>query len=164
MGGTGSGVEEAGVNLDEALAGVKRIFIDTAPVIYFVEDNPDFVEVVQVVINKLMAREIEAVISPVTFAECMVQPIKMKDIKLQKDFVDFILAGEPIFMVDTDTEIGYQAAYLRAKYNLKLPDALQVATAIRSGCEALLTNDDQLRRVSELRVLMIEDFVEENVS
>ncbi|MFP4103026.1 hypothetical protein [Coleofasciculus sp.] len=82
MGGTGAGVEEAGVKLDEALAGVKRIFIDTAPVIYFVEDNPDFVEVVQVVINKLMAREIEAVISPVTFAECMVQPIKMKAIAL----------------------------------------------------------------------------------
>lgn len=152
------------MSLDEALEGVKRIFIDTAPVIYFVEENPDFVDVVQVVINKLIAGEIEAVISPVTLAECMVQPIQRKDIKLQEDFVDFLLAGEPIFMVDTDTEIGYQAAYLRAKYNLKIPDALQVATAIRSGCEALLTNDDQFRRVSELRVLMVEDFVEGNVS
>lgn len=127
------------MRLDEALEGVKRIFIDTAPVIYFVEENPDFVDVVQVVINKLIAGEIEAVIYPVTLAECMVQPIQRKDIKLQEDFVDFLLAGEPIFMVDTDTEIGYQAAYLRAKYNLKIPDALQVATAIRSGCEALLT-------------------------
>jgi len=120
--------------------------------------------VVQVVIDKLIAGEIEAVISPVTLAECMVQPIQRKDIKLQEDFVDFLLAGEPIFMVDTDTKIGYQAAYLRAKYSLKIPDALQVATAIRSGCEALLTNDDQFRRVSELRVLMVEDFVEGNVS
>lgn len=152
------------MRLDEALEGVKRIFIDTAPVIYFVEENPDFVDVVQVVIDKLIAGEIEAVISPVTLAECMVQPIQRKDIKLQEDFVDFLLAGEPIFMVDTDTEIGYQAAYLRAKYNLKIPDALQVATAIRSGCEALLTNDDQFQRVSELRVLMVEDFVEGDVS
>ncbi|MEC4807435.1 MAG: PIN domain-containing protein [Jaaginema sp. PMC 1080.18] len=152
------------MKLDEALEGVKRVFLDTAPVIYFVEEIPDFVEVVQVVIDKLIAGEIEAVISPVTFAECLVQPIKIKNTKLQKDFVDFLLAGEPIFMVDTDTEIGYQAAYLRAKYNLKLPDALQVATAIRSGCEALLTNDDQFRRVSELRVLMVEDFVEGDVA
>lgn len=147
-----------------SLEGVKRVFFDTAPVIYFVEEHPDFVEVVQVVVDKLIAGEIEAVISPVTFAECMVQPIQTKDIKLQEDFVYFLLAGEPIFRVDTDTEIGYQAAHLRAKYSLKLPDALQVATAIRSGCEALLTNDDQFRRVSELQVLMVEDFVEGNVS
>ncbi|MEQ9238638.1 type II toxin-antitoxin system VapC family toxin [Coleofasciculus sp. E2-BRE-01] len=59
------------MRLDEALEGVKRIFIDTAPVIYFVEENPDFVDVVQVVIDKLIAGEIEAVISPVTLAECM---------------------------------------------------------------------------------------------
>lgn len=30
--------------------------------------------------------------------------------------------------------------------------------------EALLTNDDQFRRVSELKVLMVEDFVEGDVS
>ncbi|MEQ8536442.1 MAG: PIN domain-containing protein [Coleofasciculus sp. D1-CHI-01] len=67
-------------------------------------------------------------------------------------------------MIEIDTVIGLLSARLRVKYNLKLLDALQVATAIRSGCETLLTNDDQFRRVSELRVLMIEDFVEGDVS
>ena len=47
------------MRLGEALEGVKRIFIDTAPVIYFVEENPDFVDVVQVVIDKLITGEIE---------------------------------------------------------------------------------------------------------
>ncbi|MEC4893676.1 MAG: hypothetical protein SAL07_24235 [Oscillatoria sp. PMC 1051.18] len=61
------------MNIGEALRGVKTIFLDTAPVIYFIEENPDFIDVVQSVINKLNAGELQAIISPVTFAECLAQ-------------------------------------------------------------------------------------------
>ena len=55
------------------------------------------------------------------------------------------------------SEIARCAADFRAKYNLKLPDALQIATAIVSNCEAFLTNDTKLKRVTELQVLVIEE-------
>jgi predicted nucleic acid-binding protein len=157
-------VEEVRVTLNEALQGVKSIFLDTAPVVYYVENHPLFADGVEGVIKKLDSGELQGIISPVTLAECLVYPLKSKDKKLQQDFVDFMLRRQSIKMIEIDTGIGLLSARLRAKYNLKLLDALQVATAIRSGCEALLTNDDQFRRVSELRVLMVEDFVEGDVS
>ena len=152
------------MTLNEALQGVKSIFLDTAPVVYYVENHPLFADGVEGVIKKLDSKELQGIISPVTLAECLVYPLKSQDKKLQQEFVDFLLRRQSIKMIEIDTEIGLLSARLRAKYNLKLLDALQVATAIRSGCEALLTNDDQFRRVSELRVLMVEDFVEGDVS
>ncbi|NEO88850.1 MAG: PIN domain-containing protein [Moorea sp. SIO3G5] len=90
-------------------------------------------------------------------------PLKNHDQNLQLDFVDFLLRHKSIRMLEIETKIGLLAAQLRAKYGLKLRDGFQVATAITNGCEALLTNDDQFRRVSDLQVLVVEDFVPGNV-
>jgi predicted nucleic acid-binding protein len=55
-----------------------------------------------------------------------------------------------------DVTTATSAADLRARYNLRTPDALQIATAITAGCNAFLTNDAALQRVSELRVLVLD--------
>jgi len=59
--------------------------------------------------------------------------------------------------VPINAEIADQSARFRASYNLRLPDALQVATAVYAGCDAFLTNDTQLQRVQELRVIVLEE-------
>lgn len=59
--------------------------------------------------------------------------------------------------LDEALRIANQAARLRASYNLRLPDALQVATAVYAGCDAFLTNDRQLQRVQELQVIVLEE-------
>jgi predicted nucleic acid-binding protein len=46
---------------------------------------------------------------------------------------------------------------LRAGYNLRTPDALQIATAVELNCQAFLTNDKQLQPVAELRVLILDE-------
>lgn len=40
---------------------------------------------------------------------------------------------------------------------LRTPDALQIAAALVAGCEAFLTNDAGLKRVTELRVLVLDE-------
>jgi predicted nucleic acid-binding protein len=55
--------------------------------------------------------------------------------------------------IPVDLAIAERAAELRARYNLKTPDALQVATAIETGCNAFLTSDMRLKRITELRIL-----------
>jgi len=55
-----------------------------------------------------------------------------------------------------DIKTAASAADLRARYNLRTPDALQVATALAAGCDAFLTNDSDMQRVSELRVLVLD--------
>ncbi|MGD1716710.1 type II toxin-antitoxin system VapC family toxin [Dapis sp. BLCC M172] len=59
--------------------------------------------------------------------------------------------------MDINSEIALIAADIPARYNFKLPDALQIATAIHSNCDAFLTNDLQFKKVSELSILVISE-------
>jgi predicted nucleic acid-binding protein len=56
-----------------------------------------------------------------------------------------------------DSAVAERAADLRARHNLRTPDALQIAAALETGCQAFLTNDTQLKRVTELRVLILDE-------
>lgn len=56
-----------------------------------------------------------------------------------------------------DAAIAERAAALRARYTLRTPDALQIATALHAGCQGFLTNDTALRRVTDLRVLVLHE-------
>jgi len=50
-------------------------------------------------------------------------------------------------------EVAVEAARVRTAYRLRLPHAIQVAIAIRSGAAALVTHDRALRRVRGLRIV-----------
>lgn len=62
-------------------------------------------------------------------------------------------------LIPLDTAIAAAAADLRARYHLRTPDAIQIATAMAAGAEALLTNDHDLGRVTEIRVLQVAALV-----
>ncbi len=53
-----------------------------------------------------------------------------------------------------DQTIAEKAAEVRTRHNLTLTDALQIATALATGCDAFLTNDITLQRVEELAVIV----------
>lgn len=145
------------MRIEEALSGVSRIFLDTAPGVYFIEENPYYLSVVSVIIEQIDAGFLEAVAGPVTLAECLVMPYRTRNIQVQQLFIDLLTNSENIEFANMDRQVGERAGDLRARYNLQLPDALQIATAIASGCEAFLTNDVQLQRVTELSVLMVRE-------
>ncbi len=47
--------------------------------------------------------------------------------------------------------------HLSRNWGKLTPDAIQMAAALVYGCEAFRTNDRDLRRVDELRVLLLDD-------
>jgi predicted nucleic acid-binding protein len=141
------------MRLEEGLAGLSRLFLDTAPVIYFVERHPQFSAIVDPIFTRL-DQDIMAVVSPITLAECLVMPRRSGLTDLETLFLE-ILDQDTVLFVNLDRQIAKEAARLRADYNLQLADAFQVAAALDSKCEAMLTNDLQLKRVKELRVLVV---------
>jgi predicted nucleic acid-binding protein len=56
-------------------------------------------------------------------------------------------------VVDLTADIAERAARLRASLRLKLPDAVQAASAIAINADALVTHDRDFSRVRSLRVL-----------
>jgi len=146
------------VSIAEHLQGVSKLFLDTAPVIYFVERNPEYLPYVRVVFEHIRDSLLTAVTSPVTLAECLVRPYRLGQTELQQEFIDLMTGIEGIEFVGIDQTLALQAAQIRARYNLQLPDAFQIAVALAAGCEAFLTNDVIFRRVTELQVLVLDDF------
>lgn len=145
------------MKLAEGLQGVTRLFLDTAPVIYYVERHSVYFPFVDPIFDLIIDGDIEAVTSPITLAECLVMPYRQNSVDIEQKFIDVILGGENTACFLIDEQISKQAAKIRVNYNLTLPDAFQIAIAIQSGCEAILTNDKELKRVIELSVLVLSE-------
>ncbi len=141
----------------DALKGVRRLFLDTAPVIYYVEKNPHFFGVVDVIFDLIDQGDLTAVTSPITLAECLVYPFRQNNTKLQQDFSELIMNGYGTVCPSIDGRIGQTAAQLRASYNVALPDALQIACALEAGCDAFCSNDIQLKRITEIPMLILTE-------
>ncbi len=69
-----------------------------------------------------------------------------------------ILSNFPnLEVIPVDNKIADIASNLRAEYGIKTPDAIQVATYIKEGCSAFLTNDFALKKIKEIKVIPLRD-------
>lgn len=143
------------IKLDDALMGVKQLGFDTSPIIYFVEANPQYDALVTEIFQRVSNGAPLGVTSVITLSEVLVQPIIRQQTLLQREYRDLLLRSRNFSTVAISAAIAELGAELRAQYRLRTPDALQIATALEAGCEAFLSNDSGLRRVTELRVLML---------
>jgi predicted nucleic acid-binding protein len=145
------------LTLPAPLKTITRLFLDSAPVIYYVEQHPIFCPLIESTFQAIETGIITAVTSPITLAECLIMPHRLSLTQLQQDFTDLICEGDHTEFISIDRAIAQTASELRAKYNLSLTDALQVSSALASNCQALLTNDAGLRRITALPVLLVSD-------
>jgi predicted nucleic acid-binding protein len=141
------------------LAVVSRLFLDTAPLVYFIERHRVYGTIVDPFFAGISNGEIVACVSPVTLTECLVVPKRDDNQKLAEQFSRVLLKSPHVEFHSITAEHADVAADLRNRYRLHLPDAFQLAVALRAGCDAFLTNDAAFRRVTELRVLLVDDLV-----
>ena len=128
-----------------------KVFIDTAPFIYALEDNAQFSTTVRKTFSDYYNKEIPLCTSLLTFTEYCVIPYRQNNIRKITDFENFI-NDAAIFVVPFTAKI--------AKYaGIKAMDALQLAFAIQNGCDAFLTNDKQLRQVTEIRTVLVDELL-----
>jgi predicted nucleic acid-binding protein len=145
------------VIIRDALSGVSRLYIEAAPLIYYVEANPVYVDRMEEVISLIEDIPVRAVSSVITLTEVLNQPVRLGRVDLEQQY-KAILFSSPMFQLfPVSLTIADSAARLRARYNLRTPDALHIATAISAGCQAFLTNDNTLKRVTELSILILDD-------
>lgn len=143
--------------LADALAGVTKLGLDTSPVIYFVERHPIYLDLVRAVLRLVDAGSIMAHTSVITLTEVLTKPLRLSNSLLADEYRQRLIYGRNLKLWPIDPAIAELAADLRARYRLRTPDALQIATALAADCEAFLANDGGLRRVTELRVLILDE-------
>lgn len=148
------------MTLPEELARISSIFIDTAPIIYYIEAHPDFGPVAKEVVAAFQSGNLTAYSSVMTLTEVLPKPIESGDEKLARKFADFLKHGKHFTMIEISERIAEAAGKLRGRYPvLKTVDALQIAAALEIGSEAFLTNDVKLKQIIELKVLVLKDYL-----
>lgn len=145
------------MTIEEAINNLSIIAFDTAPLIYYIEDDSAYADMIQVIVDKLDKNMMSAVGSTLLLTELLTQPKRRNDQELVEQYTALLEAANNFRLVSLDSTIAIRAAELRAQYNLKTPDALHVATALISDAEAFLTNDQGIKRVKELKVIVLSD-------
>lgn len=130
-----------------------RVTIDTAPIIYLLEDYSQFLEQYLPLFERIDAGEIRAVISVVTLAEVLAGPLRNGNEILADRYFRALTANKNWCLQGMDAALSFMAARIRIRYGLKLPDAIQVATAVHSGSIALITHDRDFSSVDEIQIL-----------
>lgn len=136
------------MKVDRALHGLTRLAFDTSPIIYFVEANPRYYDLVSNIFSRIDSGALEGRTSVISLSEVMVQPILAKRGDLQKAYRELLLKSSNFQTLSINVTIAESAARLRAIYGLRLPDALQLAFAVESGCQAIVCNDRSMARVT----------------
>ncbi|MFM2061178.1 MAG: hypothetical protein RLZZ507_848 [Cyanobacteriota bacterium] len=134
------------------------IYIDTSIVIYTIESNFDYYSLLQPLWLKYQQGEIEIVSSELILMEVLILPMRNNNTTLIEAYEQLLLSEE-MQLIPISQIVLKQAANLRAKTNLKTPDAIHAATALSINCTQFITNDKGFRNVPNLPVIILSEIL-----
>ena len=137
----------------------KTVALDTAPLIYFIEENPNYIETVKIFFEAMERSDFLVVTSTVTLLELLVHPLRTNNKELATEYRD-ILLNSKLMTIEVSNVIAEQAAQLRAAHNIRTPDAIQISAALNAGATHFFTNDIRLPEIPSIQTLSIDSLVE----
>lgn len=146
-------------SIKDAIKG-KSLFIDTAPIIYYIEAHSQFGPLVKILIETIQNEKLLAFTSVLTITEVLPKPIQLGKTDLATMFCDFLKRGKHLCLVDINTVIAENAGKLRGKYPaLKAFDVIQISAAMYCNADVFITNDMNLKQVSDIDILVLKDYI-----
>jgi len=126
-----------------------KIALDTVTFIYFLERHPVHFVTVKELFGRIETAELTAVMSSLLFAELLVPAYRAGDSKRVQTMVRLLTNFPNMRIIPLSPEISVEAARLRAVYNMRTPDAIHAATALKENADAIITNDKGFQRLAE---------------
>lgn len=137
-----------------------KIFIDTAPFIYFIEgcnSNPVYYEKMKSFFQNATDENCEFFTSAITVEEYLTVPFKTGNEQLEAVFRQTLDIFN-IRIIDVNYEVAKSAAKIRAEYlGFKGMDSLQLAVAEATDCDYILTNDKQLKQFRKISIQLVDE-------
>lgn len=145
-------------NLAHQLEGHRVIGLDTSIFIYHLEANSKYVSFTGTILQHIQSGRSQGVISTVTVMELTVHPWRMNRADVARQYEILLVNFPNLRLVDVNREVARRGAQLRAKYNLRPADALQVATAMVNDATVWISNDKKLRRLeAEIEIILLDE-------
>ena len=145
--------------LRPVLAGHTIIGLDTNPFIYLFERNQKYFPLAETLFDYLKTPGVQGITSIITLIETCVQPQRDGRTDLVQIYEQALLYSRQVQMLSINPTLARRAVQMRAKYDLRVPDALQVSAALESGATLFVTNDSRLKKIMELPLLIFDDYI-----
>jgi predicted nucleic acid-binding protein len=126
------------------------LLVDSAPLIYVVEAHQKWRHRFRPVFEAHEEGRFRLAITTIAIAEVLTGPLRSGDEALARRYHSTF---ESWHRVDLNLGIAESAARFRASHRLKLPDAIQAASALAINADALVTHDREFSRIKALRVI-----------
>ncbi len=131
--------------------------LDTTPLIYFIEKNATYHPLVRPFFVALSSGQFTVVTSTITLVETLVHPIRNHHPELARRYREILLNTPRLTTFDVSPDIAQKAAEIRANYQIRTPDAIQLAAAWHGGATYFLTNDRNLKKFPQMNVIVVDD-------
>lgn len=134
----------------EGLPEQALLLLDTAPIVYWLENHAELAARFEPVFEAHRNGTVRFAITAVTLAEVLTGPLQAGDEALARRYRAVLESWQ---LVELDADIAEGAARLHAALRMRLPDAVQAASALAIDADALVTHDRDFSRVKSLRVI-----------
>ena len=126
------------------------MLVDSAPIIDVLENSPRFAARFRPLFERQHAGTIFFAVTTITIAEVLTGPLRAREEAVARRYR---VVMESWQVVGLNGDIAESAARFRAALGLRMADAIQVASAMAIGADALATHDRDFSRVKSLTVL-----------
>jgi predicted nucleic acid-binding protein len=133
------------------------VFIDTAPLIYFFEENPIYIAQLATFFDAVTESRANLVTSMITYIEVLVHPERSGAKTLAAKYRDFLTNSDQISIYPLNLTVADACTKLRAQHGIKTPDAIQLAVARTCGADYILTNDAAWTKIPGFDITLVSD-------
>jgi predicted nucleic acid-binding protein len=135
--------------------------IDTPLFIYHLEANAKYIDLTQKSFSSMENGSWQGITSTITLMEINVHPWRVGREDVARKYEALLMNFPNLEVVDIDRDIARVAAQLRARFEIRPPDALQMAASLVAGARGFLTNDRRLSGLKSLaEIIVLDDFLD----
>ena len=145
--------------MDMKVLRAKTIGLDTMLFIYHMEDHPKYSTVTEKLFEGVEHGKHSGVTSILTLIELLIKPKREGNLIAVSDYRDLVLTFPNLTVMDVNLKVSDIASDIRAKYGIKTPDAIQIATSIVGGAQNFITNDEGLKKVKDITVILLDELL-----
>jgi predicted nucleic acid-binding protein len=143
----------------DALRPYQRIGFDTPVFVYHIEQASPWAAPASAALEAMTDGRFAGMTSVLTLLEIAIKPLRLGRPEIADAYEALIGDITNLAINTVDVRSARIGAELRSRYGLRTPDSLQIAACIANGAEAFVTNDRRLRRVKEIDIVVLNDFV-----
>jgi predicted nucleic acid-binding protein len=138
--------------LKRTLSKFHSISLDTNIFVYYLDHHSHFHPEAEKIFREIAEKNLPVFTSIITLTELL--SFNAPKSELEKLEQELILMPN-LTIVEVNLQVARDAARIRRTYKFRLPDSIQLATAIINKTQAFISNDVGLAKFKELKVILL---------